>query len=246
MTSATYETIGRGYAERRRPDPRIERQIHAALGDAETVVNVGAGTGSYEPSDRRVVAVEPSTVMLAQRPSVAAPAVRAVVEALPFGDAAFDAAMGVLTLHHWNDVDAGLDEVCRVAPRRVVLTFDHALEADLWMWHYFPAASALDATRAPSIEHVADRLGADRIEVVPVPHDCTDGFGGAYWRRPEAYLDADVRASISSLAVLDDAQLEPGLTRLRAELESGAWHEAHADLLALDEVDLGYRLVISD
>ena len=114
------------------------------------------------------------------------------------------------------------------------------------MWQYFPGANAVEHSRAAWIDHVVAQLDADRVEVVPVPHDCEDGFGGAYWRRPEAYLDPDVRAGISSLAVLDDAELQPCVDRLRADLESGVWHERHADLLELDEVDLGYRLVIAD
>jgi SAM-dependent methyltransferase len=220
--------------------------VHAALGDARSVVNVGAGTGSYEPADRSVVGVDPSSVMLSQRTAGAAPAVRGTAEALPFPDRAFDAAMAVLTIHHWSDLDAGLVEVARVARRQVVLTFDQDFAKDLWMWAYFPGANAVESSRAPSIESLVARLGADRVEVVPVPHDCTDGFGGAYWRRPDAYLDPRVRAGISSLAVLDDDELRPCLERLAADLESGTWHERNAELLGLDEIDLGYRLVIAD
>jgi len=241
-----YDTIGLGYAERRRPDPRIARQILAALGDARTVVNVGAGTGSYEPDDCVVVGVEPSEVMLAQRAAEAAPVVRGVAEALPFPDSAFDAALGVLTVHHWSDLDAGLAEMSRVAPRRVVLAFDEPKSAAFWLAaDYFPETAAIESARAPQLEQVVDGLAAARVEVVPIPHDCTDGFAGAYWRRPGAYLDPGVRAGISSLAVVPDRVLEPGLTRLRADLESGAWRERHADLLALEEIDLGYRLVIA-
>lgn len=240
-----YDTIGLGYAEQRRPDPRIARQILAALGDARSVVNVGAGTGSYEPDDRAVVAVEPSEVMLAQRAAEAAPVVRGVAEVLPFPDSAFDAALGVLTVHHWSDLDAGLAELCRVAARRVVLAFDQPKAATFWLAEYFPETAAIEAARAPRLEHIVDALAADRVAIVPIPHDCTDGFAGAYWRRPDAYLDPGVRAGISSLAVMPDHELEPGLARLRADLESGAWHERHADLLALDEIDLGYRLVIA-
>jgi hypothetical protein len=185
--------------------------------------------------------------MLAQRPATAAPAVRGVAESLPFPDGAFDAALGVLTVHHWSNVDAGLAEMCRVAPRRVVLAFDEANATSYWLAaDYFPEIAAVEAARAPQLEQVADGLGATRVEVVAVPRDCTDGFAGAYWRRPEAYFDPEVRAGISSLAILPDDVVEPALARLRADLDSGAWHERHADLLALDEIDLGYRLVISD
>jgi SAM-dependent methyltransferase len=245
--SAAYDTIGVGYASARRPDARIATQIAEALGDARRVVNVGAGTGSYEPTDRIVVAVEPSEVMLAQRDEDAAPVVRGLAEALPFTDGAFDAAMGVLTVHHWTDLDAGLAELCRVAPRRVVLGFDEPQSSSFWLVSdYFPETGAIESARAPQLEQLVDGLGATRVEVVPVPHDCTDGFAGAYWRRPEAYLDPAVRAGISSLAAMDDAVLEPGLSRLRADLDSGAWHDRHADLLGLDEIDLGYRLIITD
>lgn len=243
--SDAYDTIGVGYSAARRPDPQIAARILNALGDARRVVNVGAGTGSYEPDDRMVVAVEPSEVMLAQRPAVAAPAVRGFAEALPFRNDAFDAVMGVLTVHHWTDLVAGLAELCRVAPRRVVLAFEEPQSATYWLADYFPETAAVEATRAPRIEQVVDGLGADRVEVVPVPCDCADGFAGAYWRRPEAYLDPAVRAGISSLAVLGPDELEPGLTRLRADLDSGAWHERHADLLGLEELDLGYRLLIA-
>jgi SAM-dependent methyltransferase len=192
-----------------------------------------------------VAALEPSTLMLRQRPDTAAPAVRGVAEALPFPGDAFDAAMAILTVHHWRDQLAGLAEMCRVAPRRVALVFDQDVSESFWLYRdYMPASNAIEADRAPRVEMVADALDADRVEIVPVPHDCTDGFGGAYWRRPEAYLDPAVRAGISSLAVLDPRDLEPSLSRLRADLESGVWHERHADLLQHEEIDLGYRLVV--
>jgi SAM-dependent methyltransferase len=243
---SAYETIGLDYAGRRVPDPRIARRIHAALGDAVTVLNVGAGAGSYEPKDRAVVAIEPSGVMLAQRSRSAAPAIQGVAEALPLPDGAFDAVLAILTVHHWADLDAGLRELQRVARRRVVFGFDPTRQLDLWFTaEYVPASAAFEEGRAPGVGHVADMLGGARVEAVPVPHDCSDGFLGAYWRRPEAYLDPDVRASISSLAQLDQADVRPGVERLAADLESGAWHERHGALLDLDELDLGYRLFVS-
>jgi SAM-dependent methyltransferase len=242
-----YDTIGRGYATRRRADPRIAARIMEALGDAERVVNVGAGAGSYEPTDRFVIAVEPSEVMIRQRAAHAAPVLRGVAERLPLADGGFDAALAVLTVHHWTDVAAGLAELCRVAPRRVVLGFDEPQSMSFWFAaDYFPEIAALESERAPQLEEIVDGLGATRVEVVPVPHDCIDGFAGAYWRRPEAYLDPGVRAGISSLAVVPGDVLAPGLERLRADLATGAWHDRHADLLELDEIDLGYRLVVSD
>jgi SAM-dependent methyltransferase len=246
VSPAAYDTIGRGYSHHRRPDPRIGRQILAALGDARRVVNVGAGTGSYEPTDRTVVAVEPAATMLDQRPWGSAPAIQGVAEALPFPDSAFDAALAVLTIHHWQDLDRGLAELVRVAAGRVILAFDLAVASTLWMWRYFPAATVIDQQWTPPLDHVAERIGATRVEAVPIPHDCIDGFAGAYWRRPAAYLDPRVRAGISSLSLLGDHEIRPGLDQLAADIESGAWHEEHAALVELDELDLGYRLVIAD
>ena len=242
-----YDTIGRVYSRYRATDPNIAAQIHAALGDARTVLNVGAGTGSYEPADRMVVALEPSPVMIAQRALDAAPVVLGRAEMLPFPDGAFDAVLALLTVHHWEDVEAGLRELRRVAPRQVVLTWDpEGMTAEsFWLTRdYLPEASGEDWGFAALPEILAG-LPAARAVAVPIPHDCRDGFFRAYWRRPEAYLDPDVRASISALALVDDAVLAPGLARLRADLESGAWRERHADLLGADALDLGYRLVIA-
>ena len=245
---AAYDRIGRLYRRHRRPDPRIASRIDRALGDARTVVNVGAGTGSYEPGDRRLVAVEPSAVMVAQRAPETAPVVRGVAEALPFADDQFDAALAVLTVHHWRDQAAGLAELRRVSRRQVVLCFDPAVNRAHWLvTDYLPELGDIEDERAPAPGRVAGMLGGRaRIEVVPVPADCTDGFQNAYWRRPEAYLDADVRACTSTLAVLDRAVLDRGLQRLTDDLDSGAWHARHADLLDLDEFDGGYRLVVAE
>jgi SAM-dependent methyltransferase len=249
---AAYETIGIGYGTRRVPDPRLERRLHAALGDARTVLNVGAGAGSYEPRDRAVVALEPSSVMLDQRPPGAACAVRGVAESLPFPDGAFDATLAVLTIHHWTDPLAGLAELRRVSRRQVVFHFDLDVGRRFWLSDYFPEAWAFDDRRSPTVTAVADALGGSsgrsgtvRVEPLPVPHDCTDGFMAAYWSRPDAYLDPAVRAGISSLAQLGDAVIAPGLARLRDDLESGVWHERHAALLSRAEFDGGYRLVIA-
>ncbi|MFO0842899.1 MAG: class I SAM-dependent methyltransferase [Gemmataceae bacterium] len=244
---AEYDTIGRGYARQRRPDPRIAARVTAALGEACSVLNVGAGAGSYEPPDRRVVAVEPSAVMLAQRPQGAAPAVRARAEALPFPDRAFDAVMAVLTLHHWADRARGLAECARVARRRVVLlTWDPEADCFWLLREYLPAFIEADRRQFPPVEAYAEAVGPGArvaVAAVPVPHDCADGFLGAYWARPAAYLDPAVRAGISSFA---RPGAEAGLARLRADLASGAWHARHGYLLAADELELGYRLVVAD
>jgi SAM-dependent methyltransferase len=230
------------YAELRRPDPRIAALIHAALGPAETVLNVGAGTGSYEPADRQVTAVEPSAEMIARRPPVAAPAVQAIADNLPFADKSFDAAMAVLTLHHWPDKAAGLAEMRRVTKGPIVLlTFDPM--ARPWLTDYLPALAALDAGQMPALADYARWLGPVEIAPVPVPHDCSDGFLYAYWRRPQAYLDTHVRSGSSSFWALDG--LQPGLDRLARALDSGEWQRRHADLLTADTWDVGYRLVVS-
>ena len=247
MPRAVYDTIGREYRTQRRSDPRIASRLTSALGDARSVLNVGAGAGSYEPSDRRVVAVEPSGVMLAQRPPDAAPAVQARAEALPFAARAFDAVMAVLTLHHWTDRARGLAECARVARRRVVLlTWDPDADPFWLLRDYFPAFVDADRRQFPPLRAYEDAFGPGArvaIAAVPVPHDCIDGFLGAYWARPEAYLDPAVRAGISSFAApgVDDA-----LERLRADLASGAWNARHGHLRAADERDLGYRLVVSE
>jgi SAM-dependent methyltransferase len=240
-----YDSIGRSYAVTRRPDPRIEARIRAAVGDAQRVVNVGAGTGSYEPPGT-VVAVEPSATMIAQRPPGAAPAIQASAEALPLPDDDFDVALAILTIHHWSDLERGFAELRRVARRAVVLTWDGDVGASYWfMRDYVPETIADDVARFPPIDRVVELLGGDAdVEPVPVPHDCVDGFAGSHWRRPEAYLDPTVRANMSNLARYGDA-VPPGIERLAADLASGAWHERYAGLLDLDELDLGYRLVAS-
>jgi hypothetical protein len=240
---ALYDTIGTGYATTRRPDPHIAARIHAALRDAWHIVNVGAGAGSYEPADRPVVAVEPSAVMLTQRPTGAAPAVQAVAEALPFADATFDAAMALLTMHHWSDQRGGIAELCRVASRVVMFTFD----TDVVPWivtDYLPEILGQDKFQFPPITEVAGWLDAD-IHVVPVPHDCTDGFTAAYWARPEAYLDPAARNGTSAMRTLDQTLVESRMDRLRADLESGAWDAKWGHLRDLPELDLGYRLLVS-
>jgi SAM-dependent methyltransferase len=242
-----YDTIGATYASTRRPDRRIAAQIDAALAAARSVINVGAGAGSYEPP-QTVAAVEPSSVMIGQRPAGAAPAVRAYAEALPLADDAADAAMALLTVHHWSDLEAGIAELRRVARRRVVvLTWDQTVIRSFWLLaEYLPEAAAFDDTRAVPVDRLAALLGGATVEAVPVPHDCTDGFGAAYWRRPEAYLDPAVRAGISMLAQPPAEALRPGLDRLAADLRSGRWHERHRDLLRQDDYDAGYRLVVAD
>lgn len=241
MTAPIYDALGEGYARWRQSDPRIAAAIASALGDARTVVNVGAGTGSYEPADRTVQAVEPSALMISQRPQDAAPCVQASAEALPFETATFDAAMALLTMHHWSDWRAGLAEMRRVARQRiVVLTFD-AEASDFWLTRdYLPELLALDLAIMPKLADLASALGPLVVTPLPVPHDCVDGFLGAYWRRPELYLDPIARRSISSFARVEG---QDGLGRLARDLESVVWRTRNAPLLDRDALDVGYRLV---
>jgi len=236
-----YDRIGSGYARRRRPDPRIAAPIHEALRGADTVINLGAGAGSYEPDDVPVIAVEPSSAMVGQRPPGAAPVVRACAEALPFRDRSFAAAMAVLTLHHWRDWNAGLGEAIRVARDRVVLFTWDPDGAGFWFADYAAEMLAADRRRFPPIAALAAALADPRVVPVPIPHDCVDGFMGAYWRRPEAYLAPEVRAAISSLA---DGTAQPALDRLASDLASGAWERRYGHLRQLEALDLGYRLVV--
>lgn len=242
--SAKYDTIGLNYAELRKPDPRIARIIRDALGPARTVLNVGAGTGSYEPEDRAVTAVEPSRAMIRKRRPGAAEAIQASAGGLPFADKSFDAAMAILTIHHWPDKAAGLREMRRVTRGRVVLlTFDPAHRP--WLTDYLPELAALDESQMPALSDYARWLGKVEIMPVKVPHDCSDGFLYAYWRRPAAYLDPRIRSGSSSFWAIGDAAAA-GIQKLRQDLETGAWERRYADLLALDEYDAGYRLVIAD
>jgi SAM-dependent methyltransferase len=253
MSNATYDRIGRGYANTRRADPRIAAQIEAALGDARSVVNVGAGAGSYEPAGRDVTAVEPSAEMIAQRPADAAPATQASAESLPFSSNSFDTAMAVLSDHHWRDRAAGLHELRRVARSRVViLNADPGLAERFWLTRdYLPGFLDLIPERYRLSGYwraeLESLLGA-AIEAcpVPVPHDCSDGFYPAYWRRPRAYLARRVREGISVFHRLPPGELEAALARLDRDLEDGSWEKHLGHLLELDELDVGLRLVTCD
>lgn len=246
MADAIYNTIGVGYANVRQPDPRIAAQIHAGLGNAATVLNVGAGAGSYEPDDRTVIAVEPSRRMIDQRPATAAPVVQAVADPLPFRDASFDGALALLTVHHWPDPAAGLCELRRVTRGPIVVfTFDYAVHGEQWLVRdYLPEMLAFDVD-VPSPEAIASMLGGGTVETVPVPKDCSDGFCHAWWQRPAAYLDPAVRRGISGIARLPESVVLPAMDRLAADLASGEWDRRHADLCALDAIDAGYRIVVA-
>ena len=242
-----YDTIGATYTVTRRTEPRIAAQVWAALGDARTVLNVGAGTGSYEPSDRDVTAVEPSAVMRAQRPAGAAPCVAATAERLPFEDQSFDAAMAFATIHHWPDPIAGLREMRRVARRVVVFTHettDAGWHRRFWLTRdYLPEVAELFAGR-PSLTELARSIGA-RTEPVLIPWDCADGFFEAYWRRPGAYLDENVRRGMSVWGGVGPDAEQRAVRSLRDDLASGRWAERNRDLLDLEAAELGLRLLVA-
>ncbi|HEY5261616.1 MAG TPA: methyltransferase domain-containing protein [Solirubrobacteraceae bacterium] len=242
-----YEQYGRTYARHRRPDPRIAAHIHAALGDARTVLNVGAGAGSYEPQDRWVLAVEPSATMRAQRPAGAAPAIAAHAEALPFDDDTVDAAMACVTIHHWRPPELGLAELRRVA-RGAVVVFTFELDAlPAWQREYLCEGVAAERPRFPTMEDIAAALGGrTRVQRILTPGDCADGFFEAFWRRPEQLLDPAVRSAQSMWALLAPGVEQRIVERLAAGLESGAWDAEHGELRGQESFDGALRLVISE
>ncbi len=237
-----YDSIGTRYNAHRRPDPRIAGAIHEELGEAVRIVNLGAGAGSYEPKDRELIAVEPSGTMISQRPPGSAPVVQARAESLPFRDDAFDVAMALLSIHHWSDIGSGLREARRIAKKKVVLLTWIGFCQDFWLLDYLPQIRTIDEPLFPSVEELGRILGPVRAIPVPIPHDCTDGFLCAYWRRPGAYLDRDVRSAISTFARVRD--YEDGLRSLEQDLRSGEWERRYAYLSDCEDMDCGYRVVV--
>ena len=243
LMSAKYDTIGANYENLRKPDWRIARVIEKALGPAQTVLNVGAGTGSYEPTDRSVIAVEPSREMIQKRSPAAAKAIQAYADDLPFDDKSFDASMAILTIHHWPDKEAGLRELRRVTRGpMVLLTCDPSCRP--WLTDYLPELAALDEAQMPAMSDYEQWLGSVQITPVLVPHNCSDGFLYAYWRRPAAYLDPYTRSGSSSFWAISNAEV--GLQKLKQDLESGEWERHYAELLTIDEYDAGFRLVVAN
>ncbi len=243
-----YEAGGSGYARRRQADPRIARLVHAGLGPARTVVNVGAGAGSYEPPWARVVAVEPSAMMRSLRPVGAPPVLDGVAEQLPFPDRAFDAGMAMVTVHQWSDPERGLDELRRVSRGPVVvLTFDGEALDRFWLASYVPELSEAERRRFPAIERIVDRLGGQvEVTAVPIPIDCTDGFTEAYYGRPEVFLDPEVRAAQSAWGFVDPETEARAVDHLRRDLKSGRWDELHGHLRREPTYRGSLRLVVAD
>jgi SAM-dependent methyltransferase len=245
MRRAVYDQIGTTYAATRRSDPRIAATIKRALGDAQLVVNVGAGAGAYEPKELLVFPVEPLWHMIRQR-KASTRVVQASAEALPFPNATFDPALALLTLHHWTDWRRGVDEMRRVASEVVIFTFEPDEIGNFWLTErYFPEIVELDRQRTPSVGEIVGRLGDCKVERIPIPHDCADGFLAAYWRRPDAYLDPHVRAGISGFALLDSDIVTRGVAQLRADLESGVWEERFGHIRHLEVLDVCYRLLVT-
>jgi SAM-dependent methyltransferase len=248
---ASYDRLGRGYAARRGTEPRIAAAVAVALGDARSVVNVGAGTGSYEPVGREVIAVEPSAVMIAQRPAGSAPAIQASAEALPLADDSVDAAMAIFTDHHWSDRAAGMREMRRVARGPVVMVnIDPAWTGSFWLIRdYLPSFMGLVPEPYRGHGHweaeLAELLGEVEVTPIPIPHGCRDGFLQAYWCRPEAYLDEAVQAGISTFHVLPEPDITAAMSRLRADLADGTWEWRNRELLGRDDLDLGLRLAVA-
>lgn len=243
MTRALYDRIGLGYAVRRRPDERIASRIRIALRGCRRILNVGAGAGAYEPRDRFVVAIEPSAEMIKQRAVTAAHAIQGLAERLPCRDGSFDAALAILTIHHWSCREEGLAEMRRVAADRIVILTWDPDQPGFWLVRdYFPEILEIDRTTFPSLADVEKLIGPSEIHVVPVPADCSDGFLGAYWRRPAEYLNPDVRAAISTFSKIDSTE---GLARLRGDLEDGSWFEKNGAVEPLQELDIGYRLIVA-
>jgi SAM-dependent methyltransferase len=237
-----YDDIGRSYSRVRQSDPRIAAAIAKAVAGCRSILNVGAGAGSYEPKSRSVIAVEPSRTMIAQRPPGAAPVVQARAESLPFRDASFDAVVGILTVHHWQSQERGFSECARVARSRVVfLTIEVDDCARFWLFDYLPDLIRVDRHIFPNLARFEEAFGPVQVTAVPVPADCRDGFLGAYWKRPRAYLDPAVRAGISTFAKTGNITAQ--LARLENDLDSGAWQQRYANLENIYELDLGYRLV---
>jgi SAM-dependent methyltransferase len=249
IQSGFYDQIEFEYTATRCGDPRIAAQIHGALGDARSIVNVGAGAGAYEPHDREVVPIEPSRKMIAQRSPMLAPAIRGHAERLPLAANSVDAALACMTLHHWTDWRIGIQELRRVARKRVVIfTYDHSYAERFWLLRdYLPKLARLDRARFPAIDEQRVALGDEvEIEQVPIPYDCKDGFLAAYWRRPWAYLDERIRQGMSIFHLPEASRLLDGLDDLAEDLRTGRWEAHNQEILDREQLDLGYRLLVTE
>ncbi len=244
---ANYGVIGTNYTRYRRPDPHIAEFIRAALGNAETVLNVGAGAGSYEPVDRKVTPVEPSASMRAQRPDHLPEAIDATAEKLPFADQSFDASMATFTVHQWSDLKAGVSEMRRVSRGPVlILSCDPNELEHSWLFDYAPEMIAVEASRYPALQTVADHLGGT-IEILPVPISlaCIDGFGEAYYGRPELMLDPGARLANSAWSFVDPSIGERFVTELGRDLKDGTWDARYGHLRTQPFFEGSLRLIVA-
>ena len=243
-----YEHGGQKYSGQRKTDPRIAEYVHRALGNAKTVLNVGAGAGSYEPEDRYVIALEPSASMRSQRMNNGrTPAVIGFADTIPFDDNAFDASMALVTVHHWPDLDKGLKEMRRVTKDAVVImTFDPDALNEFWNVHYFPELIEVERQRYPSVDSLIKSLGGNcEVQKIPVPFDCTDGFQEAYYGRPEAFLEKDVRMSQSAWGFLPAGLEEQYVQALANDLASGEWDRKYGHYRKEPDFTCALRLIIS-
>ena len=243
MASADYKVVGKNYSGFRQPDPRIAALINSELDDMASIINIGAGTGSYEPEGKIISAVEPSKTMLDQRPNKPNTFIyQAAAENLPFESNSHDAALAILTIHHWDDWRKGLTEALRVARKKVVLLTWVGMPNGFWLFDYLPELRDIDRNLFPSVEDISSVLGKVHVSKVPIPSDCTDGFLCAYWSRPEMYLDSKARSAISSFSRISD--ISNGLGKLEVDIKTGAWEKKYGHLRSFDEYDFGYRLVV--
>lgn len=242
-----YSKHGKGYASKRRPDPRIAARLHQALGDARTVLNVGAGAGSYEPEDRYVVAIEPSQAMRAQRPRHLVPAIHGIAEQLPLDDQSVDASMALITVHQWRDLDKGLSELRRVTRGPIiVLTFDPDVFDRYWFTDYAPELISHERRRFPGIDRIAESLGrSTEVHCIPIPIDCVDGFNEAYYARPESFLDPAVRGAQSGWSFISDEEQRRFVKALGDDLKSGDWDRKYGEWRTRPYFEGSLRLVVN-
>jgi SAM-dependent methyltransferase len=249
MSAARYDEIGCDYATTRREDPWLRDRVMSALGDSGTIVNVGAGTGSYEPGDRYVIAIEPSDVMAAQRPAELVPAIRGSAAPLMLRDNSVDAAMAILTIHHWDDqLESGVGELRRVARGPVViLTVDADVSADMWLLRdYLPEAAALDCATFPAIACLVEWLGGTvEVQTILTARDTPDWTLASFWAHPERVLDKTARNATSGFARMDAAVVERVVADVGRDLRNRTWDQRYGHLRHLDELDVGMRLVVA-
>ena len=243
-----YDKHGQKYSRQRKTDPRIANYIHNALGNSKTVINIGAGAGSYEPEDRYVVAIEPSSTMRNQRlANGKIPAINAKADSLPFDDETFDSAMAIVTVHHWPDIEKGLKEIRRVTRNQIVImTFDPEALDDFWNVNYFPELIEIERRRYPTIDRLQKALGENsEVIKIPIPLDCIDGFQEAYYGRPEAFLEKEVRMAQSAWGFLSSELESRYISNLNDDLLSGEWDKRYGQYRTQPTFTGTLRLIVS-